>query len=216
MFALKIAASYAPELHLDGVVAQAPPSQFNALYRSSLAGKNWPLVLMTVGGFHAAYGKAADPSQVLTPTGIKLLPTLAKGCRDSIFASALKAGGSKKVFKSTTLPPAWQKLDNLNDPVKFKTASGAPLLIVHGTADTIVPASFSATLAKQLCGLHQDLERWTYPGLEHSDILWGPSGNDVTGDVAQWITDRFAGASNPDPYMPTGNGHYTVGTTTCT
>jgi hypothetical protein len=54
-------------------------------------------------------------------------------------------------------------------------------------------------LAKHLCDLHQDLERWIYPGQSHAGVI-GPSG----GDMVHWMTDRFANGANPDPIKPTG------------
>ncbi len=216
LFALKIAASYAPKLHLDGVVALSPVSQLNGLLAGISGSDYWPFLLMIIGGFQAAYGNAADVSQVLTTAGIDLLPSLlGTGCFFSILFSASAAGGFNAFVKSPTLPPAWQSLIDQNDPANFTTASSTPLLIVHGDADELIPVSTSATLATQLCGLHQDLERWVYPGLDHTGVVSGSSGSDVTTDVVQWIADRFGGAPNPDPYLPTGNGNYVPETTTC-
>jgi pimeloyl-ACP methyl ester carboxylesterase len=216
MFALKIAASYAPKLHLDGVVALSPLSQFNGLLAGISGSDYWPFLLMIIGGFHAAYGSAADVSQVLTTAGIDLLPSLLRtGCFFSILTAASAAGGFNSLVKSPTLPSAWQSLIDQNDPANFTTASSTPLLIVHGDADELIPVSTSATIATHLCGLHQDLERWTNPGLDHTGVVDGSSGSDVTTDVVHWITDRFGGAPNPDPYTPTGNGNYIPETTTC-
>ena len=212
MFALEIAARYAPELHLDGVVEQAVGSQYVERAAAVSTSSIWPLQFMIVGGFRAAYGKAADLSQVLTPTGIKLLPVLGKECIKSVYAAAEKAGGYKQVFKSTKIPAAWQTLLNQNDPFRFKVASGAPLLMIQGDQDQDSPATYSAALAKHLCAVHQDLERWTYPGLDHTGILVHSG---TFNDVDQWIADRFAGGPNPDPYVPIGNGNETVGTTIC-
>ena len=43
------------------------------------------------------------------------------------------------------------------------------------------------------------LQRWIYPGQSHSGVIT-PS----AGDMIHWISDRFAGGANPDPYKPTG------------
>jgi hypothetical protein len=56
-------------------------------------------------------------------------------------------------------------------------------------------------VTNHLCGLGQDVVQWMYPGLDHNSIV-GPS----TGDIEQWIADRFAGLSNPDHYSPNGVG----------
>jgi hypothetical protein len=43
-------------------------------------------------------------------------------------------------------------------------------------------------------------ERWVYPGLTNDTMIQTAT----VGDVVQWMVDRFAGKSNPDPYQPTG------------
>ena len=85
MFALHIASSYAPDLHLKGVVAGAPPSQFYAIYQFLKTSPYRYYLFMAAGGFNAAYGdKAAPLDQVLTPLAVTLLPDLDKGCSDYV------------------------------------------------------------------------------------------------------------------------------------
>ena len=70
MFALHIGSSYAPDLHLEGVVAGAPPSQFYAIYQFLQTSPYRYYLFMAAGGFNAAYGNAVAPlDQVLTPAG---------------------------------------------------------------------------------------------------------------------------------------------------
>jgi hypothetical protein len=64
------------------------------------------------------------------------------------------------------------------------------------------------TLATHMCNLGQTLQRWIYPGQSHAGVI-GVS----AGDMLQWISDRFAGGPNPDPYVPTGLPG--IGITTC-
>jgi hypothetical protein len=45
----------------------------------------------------------------------------------------------------------------------------------------------------------QGLERWIYPGQSHAGVI-APS----FPDMVHWISDRFAGDADPDPYTPTG------------
>jgi secretory lipase len=209
MFALHIAASYAPELHLKGVVAGAPPSQFFAIYQFLVTSPYRYYLLMASGGFNAAYGNQAAPlSAVLTPLGMSLLPDLEKGCSDYI-AGATDKYTLAQITKGNPFDvPAWQKLLNENDPGTFTTASAAPLLIIQGGSDEQIPVVSTALLATHLCGLGQDLERWIYPGQSHAGVIV-PSAN----DMIHWITDRFAGGSNPDPYVPTGMAGIQI--TTC-
>jgi hypothetical protein len=104
--------------------------------------------------------------------------------------------------------PAWKKLLMANDPENFTTPSAAPLLIIQGGDDEQIPVVSTQILAKHLCNIGQDLERWIYPGQSHAGVI-GPSAD----DMIHWIADRFADGANPDPYMPTGLPN--IGTTVC-
>jgi fermentation-respiration switch protein FrsA (DUF1100 family) len=209
MFALKIGAQYAPELKLRGVVAGAPPSQFAYIYNYLLTSPYRYYLLMAAGGLNAAYGDERAPlDQVLTPAGMKLLPELDKVCAGGLSdkfggldVSKLSKGDPFKV-------PAWKKILEENDPQYFTTASAAPLLMIQGGNDEQIPVVSTQLLARHLCGIHQVLQRWIYPGQSHSGVI-APS----SGDMIHWMADRFAGGANPDPYKPTGQDD--VQTTTC-
>jgi dipeptidyl aminopeptidase/acylaminoacyl peptidase len=209
MFALHIGTSYAPELHLKGVVAGAPPSQFSLIYTFLKTSPYRYYLFMAAGGYEAAYGaKAAPLSEVLTPLGRSLLPVLNKGCSDYV-ANATNKYALAQITKGDPFKiPAWQKLLKANDPGNFSTASSVPLLIIQGGADEQIPVASTELLAQHLCGVGQDLERWIYPGQSHAGVIT-PS----FPDMVHWIKDRFAGAANPDPYVPTGLPGVT--TTTC-
>jgi len=200
MFALHIGPSYAPDLHLKGVVAGAPPSQFYAIYQFLQTSPYRYYLFMAAGGFNAAYGNRAAPlNQVLTPLGITLLPALDKGCSDYVAQVTSKYTLSQLTKGDPFALPTWKPLLIANDPGTFTTASSAPLLIIQGGSDEQIPVVSTALLATHLCTLGQDLERWIYPGQSHAGVI-APSAN----DMIHWIADRFAGGPDPDPYAPTG------------
>ncbi len=200
MFSLHIASSYAPELHLKGVVAGAPPSQFYAIYQFLQTSPFRYYLFMAAGGFNSAYGdKAAPLDQVLTPLGIELLPDLDKGCSDYVAQATAKYTLSQITKGNPFAIPTWKILLNDNDPGAFTNASPAPLLIIQGGSDEQIPVVSTALLATHLCSLGQDLERWIYPGQSHAGVI-APSAP----DMIHWIADRFAGGPDPDPYAPTG------------
>jgi pimeloyl-ACP methyl ester carboxylesterase len=209
MFALHIGASYAPDLHLKGVVAGAPPSQFNLIYQFLATSPYRYYLFMVAGAYRSAYGSTAAPvSEVLTPLGVSLLPDLAKGC-SSYVAGVIDKYTTAQFTKANPFDvPAWKKLLVANDPENFTNAVSAPLLMIQGGADEQIPVASTQILAAHLCKEGQDLERWIYPGQSHAGVI-GPS----FGDMVHWIADRFAGDPNPDPYTPTGLAD--VQTTTC-
>jgi hypothetical protein len=104
--------------------------------------------------------------------------------------------------------PTWKKVLEANDPQYFTTPSAAPLLMIQGANDEQIPPVSTQVLAQHLCGIKQTLQRWLYPGQTHSGVI-DPS----AGDMLHWISDRFAGGANPDPYQPTGLAN--IDTTTC-
>jgi fermentation-respiration switch protein FrsA (DUF1100 family) len=200
MFGLHIGADYAPELHLKGVVAGAPPSQFNLIYTFL---KNSPFrhyLMMATGGLNAAYGDAAAPvDQVLTPFGISLLPQLEKGC-SSYLANNFKQVKIDTVIKADPFTvPAWKAVLSENDPGTFTAGVAAPLLIIQGGNDEQIPVASTQLLATHLCGVGQELERWVYPGQSHAGVIT-PS----LPDMIHWIDDRFGGTAAPGSFKPTG------------
>jgi hypothetical protein len=209
MFALKIAPTYAPDLHLVGVVAGAPPSQFALIYQFLRTSPYRYYLLMVGGGFQAAYGPQAAPlDELLTPLGMSLLADLTLGC-DSYLQKTIDQYSIDQIVKADPFSiQAWKQLLTANDPGSFSTASPIPLLIPQGGSDEQIPPASTLLLAQHLCGLGQDLERWIYPGRDHAGVvpIYIP-------DMTRWLQDRFAGRPNPDPFTPMGEAG--VQTMTC-
>ena len=200
MFSLHIGATYAPGLSLLGVVAGAPPSQFSLIYTFLKTSPYRYYLLMASGGLNKAYGNTAAPlDQVLTPLGLKDVALLDKGCTGYLVQQLGGVATSKLVKKDPFTVPAWKKVLTANDPESFGTASAAPLLMIQGGNDEQIPVVSTQILAQHLCSIHQEVQRWVYPGQSHAGVI-GPS----AADMMQWIADRFAGGTNPDPYVPTG------------
>lgn len=213
MFGLNIAASYAPDLHLDGVVAGAPPSQFQFIYAFLIGSPFQYYLFMAGAGFNVAYGNTIAPlSAVITPVGQSLLPILGQGC------SGYVAGQLNHIALASIVPadpfsiPSWKPLLTANDPGSFTTPSSAPLLIIQGGADEQIPVPTTQLLEQHECSIGQDVERWIYPGQSHSGVI-----SVSIADMVTWIGDRFSGVPNPDPYVPTGTSgaNGPPATTTC-
>jgi hypothetical protein len=199
-FSLDLAGSYAPGLHLRGVVSTAPPSDLANGFFGAPTDSASPFTLMYVAGYHAAYGNKVSTNALLTQTGKGLAAELSTKLYDAP-AQSMSPYQVDQVFTTTVVPPPFQRLLDANDPLNLQGVSAAPLLLVQGLDDTNDPASDTQRLTTHLCGLGQDVVQWMYPGLDHNSIV-GAS----TGDIQQWIADRFAGLSNPDPYSPSGVG----------
>ncbi|HXQ18963.1 MAG TPA: lipase family protein [Acidimicrobiales bacterium] len=209
MFSLHIGPSYAPDLHLKGVVAGAPPSQFAVIYQFLTTSPYRFYLFMAGIAWNAAYGSARAPlSEILTPTAIKLAPVVNKGCFNYLETTIDKYSLVQIVKANPFDEPGWKEILASNDPENFTSINSVPLLIAQGGNDEQIPVVSTQLLATHLCSLGQDLERWIYPGQSHAGVI-----TPYFGDMVQWIRDRFAGDPNPDPYQPVGLPG--IQTTTC-
>lgn len=204
-FSLHIADTWAPELHLMGVVAGAPPSQL-LLFNAAL--QNSPFryyLLMAAAGFNAAYGDQQAPlDAVLSPLGIQKLALVDQGCTGTIAAGTQGLNFADLEKADPASVPAWHDLLVANDPGQFTKAAPEPLLIIQGGADEQIPVISTQILYGQLCKLGQGTQRWVYPGQSHAGVI-GPSFN----DMLAWIADRFAGKAAPS-ITPTGQADVDV------
>ena len=209
LFAMHIAQSYAPELHLVGVVAGAPPSQFSVIYTFLKTSPYRFYLFMAAAGFNAGYGSSAAPlSEVLNSQALKLLPDLTKGCY-TYLQKTLDHYTLAQLVKADPFKVAkWKALLEENDPESFTKPTSVPLLIPQGGTDHQIPPISTEILTTHFCKIGQDVERWIYPGQSHAGVIpyYMP-------DMVHWLSDRFAGDPNPDPYVPVGEPG--VQTTTC-
>jgi fermentation-respiration switch protein FrsA (DUF1100 family) len=185
MFANQLASSWTPELQLDGTVAGAPPSEL-LLIADALKGGNFQgYIAMVAAGLNAAYPEA-KLDQVISPAGLADLHVVDEGCTDEIF----KVYNSLPYDEFAAGDPAkvepWRSVLEENDPGHVKTDS--PILIIHGEADEQIPPIASQLLFQRLCGLGQVVERRTYPGMHHAEVIV-PSFK----DMLSWMQDRVAG-----------------------
>ena len=146
MFALNLADSWAPELHLVGVVAGAPPSQLSLVYQALKTSPFKYYLLMAAAGLNAGYGDEAAPlDQVLTPAGLAAIPLVDKGCTDAISDATKNLSTDALVKADPDTVPAWAKLLDENDPGKFTAPAKEPVLIIQGGNDEQIPVASSTT-----------------------------------------------------------------------
>jgi pimeloyl-ACP methyl ester carboxylesterase len=199
MFALDLADDWAPELELVGVVAGAPPSQFELLNAALQESPFKHYLLMVAAGFNAAYGDEGAPlDAVLTEEGVELLQLVDDGC-DTLSEAMADVDPDALIGADPATVPEWLAALQANDPGLFPEPTAVPLLVIHGGSDEQIPVAASALMFDQLCAIGQDQTRWVYPGQSHAGVI-APS----LADMAQWIDNRFAGVESPDPLEPAG------------
>jgi pimeloyl-ACP methyl ester carboxylesterase len=200
LFAWNMAGTYGARegIRMVGAVSVAPPSHLQDVYDHLSGSSNRVYDYMMLAGFNGAYGSRAAPlDAVLTSKGTALLSKLRTACLAPVTAAVNAQPYTQLVKKSPFAVPAWRQLFSKNDPATFATANYVPLLIVHGAADEVIPASTSAQLAGHLCTLAANLERWVYPDQNHGGVLFASAV-----DMGHWMENRFQNSS--DPYQPTG------------
>ena len=77
----------------------------------------------------------------------------------------------------------FQAMDRTNSKVGL---IHVPTLVIHGTADTVVPPGASEVFEHV-----ESAERRTYPDLRH-ELHNEPEGPQVVGEVADWIEERLS------------------------
>ena len=187
MFAHQIASEWGPaDMDLVGTVAGAPATEMPVIFQSagSLPGVAG-FLYMIIAGFEAAYPEA-DPSLLLTPTGVDLLDAVDEECGGGFAVAAGRAPDELLVPGYAEAEP-WPELMAANNP--GEVATDDPLLILHSAADDVVPATLSQVTFDRLCGLGQVVERRVYDEGEGH----GAAAVDAAIDGFAWIDGLFTG-----------------------
>ena len=181
LFANEIAPTWAPELDIVGTVAGAPPSQLPLI---SAALQNSPFkhyIAMTAAGWNEAYPDA-DLDLVMTQEGQDLLSVMEEGCSNEIAEAYQDLTYEELVVADPATVEPWATLLVENDPGYVVGAS--PILIIHGEEDEQIPVVSSQLLLDRMCGIGQVVERRTFPGQRHAEVI-APS---FDGMVPGWRT----------------------------
>jgi acetyl esterase/lipase len=189
LFANEIAGEWAPELDLLGVVAGAPPTELAEL----AAGLDSPFrgyLGLVAAGWSAAHPEA-DLSQVLTPLGEELAEEADESCVADLVQRWSEHTADELIAHDPTEVDPWAELLVENDPGRDPGA--APVLIIHGEADKLIPVDTSQVLAARMCEAGSVVRRITYPGQDHGGVVVA-----ALADVFDWIDERLAGEAPPD------------------
>lgn len=209
MFAGHIAATWAPELHLKGVVAGAPPSQLLLINAALQSSPFKYYIAMAAAGLNAAYGDTRLPlSDVMTPDGLTWLNNVDDGCTGHLSAAATGVDFATLQKADPATVPAWREVLSENDPGAFTEPIAAPLLIIHGGNDEQIPVVASQMMFDTLCGIGQTETRWVLPGQSHAGVIV-PSAP----AMLDWMTARFAGEPVSATGAPDGAQVQTCGVT---
>lgn len=184
LWAGQLAADWAPELDVVGVVAGAPASELPLITQALQNGPFQHYLALGAAGINAAYPEA-DLSLVMTDEAQALLSAVDEGCAGEIADDFALPYEEFAVADPASVEP-WGSLLLENDPGHVKTE--IPVLVIHGEEDEQIPVVASSLLLDRVCGLGQVIERRTYPGMGHAEVI-GPSFD----DMVTWMEARVAG-----------------------
>ncbi|MCU1475711.1 MAG: secretory lipase [Subtercola sp.] len=187
--ALAPAADNGPQF--AGQVAPGPENSVSVAHAAALQ-------LNVYRGLLAAYPELTA-SEVVTPAGEEALAGAGIECVNHlayVLSSNLTTPFSTLIQPTT--PADWQQRLNENTP--GYVAPTAPVLVMQGTADTVVNPNGTTQYYQRACGFGQPVEYTIYEGATHQTI---PA--DAKGEYLGWIADRFAGTAAPTTCAPAGS-----------
>ena len=146
LFAGELAPTYAPDLHVAGVVAAAPATGLSTIVGVVTTSVGQSIIEFTIPVAYtwARTYRDLPLSDLFTPKGEMIAASVVThGCLGSL----IEAIGSQHLTATSVFQPGAATNPvviahaKLNDPGRTKTP--APILVVQGTADTTVPPALT-------------------------------------------------------------------------
>jgi pimeloyl-ACP methyl ester carboxylesterase len=186
----QLAPAYAPDVPLSGVILGAPAAEPGLLLAAAMSGQPAPTpltgyIVSLIASWNDVYSEvAARPA--LTPAAQATLDLVHQECIPAIAAaySDQPLAGYVDAAVLTTAP--WSDL--LTQNAAGRQPINAPVLVVQGTADPLVPSAASEALVRQMCALGTDVEFLLYPEVGHGAVIAA-----AMPDMLTWASDRLAG-----------------------
>ena len=188
------AARYAPELRLLGTAAAAPPTDLAANLRSG-SDANVRAMLAAYAAYSWSQHFGHPLSSLFNKTNAGVATRLARNnCIElgkkprlgTILGIAAIRGALRSKDMADT--PPWAGIARANSVVPG--AVSGPLLIVQGTADTVIAPAVTLAFARQRCRTGAPLRYLSLPGGDHPAATRNAGAAAATLD---WIDARFAG-----------------------
>lgn len=192
LFAGELAPDYAKELELLGVVAVAPAAELDLLAllpQRNLTGVGG-FVVMAAFGFHAAYPNLPLDA-ILSPSVISQQEAMETLCQVEMDRRFQGISLDNFLKEAPGTVDQWAEVIAQNTPGNRKTP--APVLLIHGEEDLLVPPEITQLLFQRLCNLGVKAQRQLYPGTGHLEVVEASTAN-----VLGWISEREAGRE-PSP-----------------
>jgi pimeloyl-ACP methyl ester carboxylesterase len=180
---------YAPDLEILGVAAIAPAANIkNILAMNVDADKRFgPYLALSYNRFYpditfeqAVRREALDAARQI----VNLCDFLPPEDPRRIEALAATFEGPALATSSSKTLQARLEQNTPDGPIQ------APVLIVQGLSDVVVPPSATNAYVEERCAAGQPLEYWTFAGRDHLSII--QPGTPLEDPLIKWTTARFA------------------------
>jgi len=196
LFAAEQAPTYAPDLHVVGVVAAAPATGLSTLISivgTPTGAQFLPYSIPTSYAWTKTYTDLPEAS-VFTPAGAAFASAeVTRGCSDQVAAAIsshhLTPGG---VFVAgASSDPNVLAHARLNDPGNVATT--VPMLVVQGTADGTVPPPLTDTyITSKACPIGDTVQYLHVTGATHGTVVFVAAPT-----IVSWMNARLAGSPAP-------------------
>jgi alpha-beta hydrolase superfamily lysophospholipase len=187
------AARYGAPLRVRGVAALAPAADIGPEFAGrappgptspSAPSHDAVLQLNVFRGMAAAYAEL-DTDDVVTPSGRRVLKALDVECTIHVADVLEELGTDPATLFKRPIPADWQR--RLDENTAGNETTVAPVLVMQGTADTVVNPNGTTQYVQRACNSDQPVDYAVYQGATHQTIPFVAQNRYV-----RWIADRFA------------------------
>jgi len=196
LFAGELAPTYAPDLHVIGVVAAAPATDLRLIVSIADTPEGASVLLFELPALYSWARTYRDLplSDIFTRAGAAQAASLVEtGCQNHLVSAVTRA----RITPADLFQPGVDTNSDvlahglLNDPGRTRTS--APLLVVQGTADTTVPPAltddFVTTMA---CPIGDRIDYVHVTGATHDTVVFR-----AVSVIMSWMAQRLHAAPAP-------------------
>lgn len=192
-----IADDYAPDVPLAGAVALAPASDLVALVGRlpEVAGGS-VFASFVISAYSEIYPDVSF-SRYVRPGAEVTVRAMAQRCLASpdMLVSVLSVLALTEDPRIVAQDPATGPLGRRLEENTPSAASGTPVLLGQGDADSLIDPVMQAAYAERLCASGGDVDYRSYEGREHVTLVAADS--PAIADALAWTSDRLDGTPAP-------------------
>jgi len=191
LFAAQLAQSYAPDLHLVGVVAMAPPTDLSELLAQDVhESAGVVLTALAITAWSHSYPNLSA-GDILESGTRPFVDELSRGCVEDTGQGLVDLPGvlalqHRFLSRNPSTTPGWSEAFAANDP--SPEAQLVPVLVAQGLSDPLVRPNTTIEFVKQACAHHAQIELDTYPGVGHFAVRTAALPQSLA-----WIRARLSG-----------------------